>query len=220
LLATIAKHRCALATVAHLSKDQQRAALHRPGGSIAFVAAARLAFAVGADPQDGDRSVLASLKSNVCAAAPSLAFRFEDGRLEWEAGAVSLDADALLRQAPSADDRAEHVDGEEFLRDFLADGPQPSVDVLKAAENNGISRRTLFRLKGRLGVRATRVGGTAAAGRWVWTLSVPDPAERVPAPERGTDSTLSTLRPVSVPTTTKSANSLALALEAADAARY
>jgi hypothetical protein len=217
LLATIAKYRCALATVAHLSKDQQRAALHRPGGSIAFVAAARLAFAVGADPNDDDRRIIAPLKSNICALAPSLAFRLPDGRVEWETEPVALDADALLRQAPTADEREEHVDGEAFLREFLADGPQASVDVLKAAESNGISRRTLFRIKARIGVRATRIGGVGAAGRWAWGLSVPTVPDRVPVPERGTDSTLSTLRPISVPTTTKSANSLALALEGADA---
>jgi len=214
LLAAISKAQCALMTVAHLSKDQQRAALHRPGGSIAFVAAARLAFAVGSDPNDDDRRILAPLKSTICALAPSLAFRLPDGRVEWEAEPVALDADALLRQAPTADEREEHVDAEAFLKEFLADGPQASVDVLKAAESNGISRRTLFRNKVRMGVRATRVGGVGAAGRWAWSLTVPAEADGVPVPERGTDSTL---RPVSVPTTTKSANSPALALEGADA---
>jgi hypothetical protein len=189
LLAAINKAQCALMTVAHLSKDQQRAALHRPGGSIAFVAAARLAFAVGSDPNDEDRRIMAPLKSNISALAPSLAFRLPDGRVEWEADPVALDADALLRQTPTADEREEHVDGEAFLREFLIDGPQASTDVLKGAESNGISRRTLFRIKARIGVRAVRVGGLGAAGRWVWSLSMPTVPDRVPVLEHGTHST-------------------------------
>jgi hypothetical protein len=123
---------------------------------------------------------------------------------------VALDAEALLRPAGTNTEREEQIDGESFIREFLADGPQLSTDILRAAENNGISRRTLFRLKARLGVRATRVGGVGAAGRWTWALCVPPNDAKIPVPDHGTDSTLSTLRPVSVPERVKSANSLAL----------
>jgi len=218
ILAMLEKHRCALLTVAHLSKDQQRAALHRPGGSIAFVAAARLAFALAADPNDDTRRILAVLKTNICVPAPSLAFRLPDGRLEWERGHVAIDVEMLLRPAPSNHEREEQIDGESFLREFLADGPQFSADILKAAESNGISRSTLFRIKSRLGIRATRVGGVGAAGRWTWTLSVPEAAAKALVQDPGTLSTLSTLRPITVPSISKSTNGLALEVD--DCERY
>ena len=55
----------ALAAIAHLSKDVQKAAIHRPGGSIAFVAASRFSFAVAPDPNDAERRLLAPLKLNL-----------------------------------------------------------------------------------------------------------------------------------------------------------
>jgi RecA-family ATPase len=45
----------AVLAVMHLTKDQQRQALYRGQGSIAFVGAARLVLAVGSDPDDESR---------------------------------------------------------------------------------------------------------------------------------------------------------------------
>jgi predicted ATP-dependent serine protease len=67
----------AILGVMHLTKDQQRQALYRGQGSIAFVGAARLVLAVGADPDDEsrERRFVMPVKSNVCAPAATLAYR-------------------------------------------------------------------------------------------------------------------------------------------------
>ena len=178
VLALLPRHGAALLTIAHLSKDQQRAALHRPANSIAFIAAARIAFALAADPADDTRVILATLKSNVCAKAPSLAFRLVDtdvsegisqARLEWDTQAVLVDAEALLRK-PTPHDRADRVDAEDVLRDLLAGGPLDSKEVLAHAKDAGISERQLKDAKAALGIKPQRVGGLGATGRWIWAL--------------------------------------------------
>ncbi len=119
ILTLLGKYRAALLTVAHLSKDQQKAALHRPGGSIAFVAAARLVFAVATDPNDESRRILCPLKANICEKAPSLAFRLPDGAIAWDTEPVTLDAETLLR--PVQQDREERTGAEQIIAELLED---------------------------------------------------------------------------------------------------
>jgi hypothetical protein len=165
--------------VMHLTKDAQRQALYRGQGSIAFVGAARLVLAVGADPDDesGERRFLMPVKSNVCAPVATLAYSIVSesgrGRLAWEATPVEgIDVNAVL--APHRPEEAEaRRDAEAFLRDQLTDGPVKSSVLFKAAEAQGISRRTLFRVRARVGVEAERIG-FGRKGEWYWRLSSPD----------------------------------------------
>ena len=169
-------------TVAHLAKDQTRAALHRPGGSIAFVAAARLAFVLAADPQDDTRRVIAPIKANICQKAASLSFRFPDGVLTWDASAADdLDAEALLRPAPS-DEREARSDAETVLRELLDDASLWPLDAARAekeAKAHQISQRTLQRTARKLGIRPGRIG-FGDKGRWVWHRPIGDIPDTAP----------------------------------------
>ncbi len=157
----------ALLAVGHLSKDAQRAALHRPGGSIGFVAAARVVLAVAADPHAPERRVIASLKNNLATPSASLAFTFgPTGRLIFDAAPVDISADALLR--PLVD--VEHqTDAESVIRDLLDDDDWPldAKRALDAGQAHGIADRTLRWTAKRLGIRISRVG-FGSRGRWVW----------------------------------------------------
>jgi hypothetical protein len=170
----------AICGVMHVTKDQQRQALYRGQGSIAFAGAARLVLAVGVDPDDPsrERRFLMPLKSNVGAPAPTLAYRIVAGegcgRVVWEGAPVAnVDVNAVLAP-PRPDEVEERRDSDGFLRDVLADGPVRSEVVLALAHAQGFSRRTLFRAKTRLGVEAERVGGFGSNGAWYWRG--PDPA--------------------------------------------
>jgi len=178
LLATIARQRTAFCAVAHLAKDQQRAALHRPGGSIAFVAAARLVFALAPDPTDASRRILAPLKSNICQPAPSLAFRLPEGYPVWEADAVSLDAEELLRPA-RPDDREDASTARLVVRELLEDTviwPLDAKQALAAGDAHGINERSLQRAARELGIKVKRVG-FGRGGKWIWCRpSIPDRA--------------------------------------------
>src|SRR5262249_30694964 len=119
----------AICGVMHVTKDQQRQALYRGQGSIAFAGAARLVLAVGLDPDDPsrERRFLMPLKSNVGAPAPTLAYRIVAGegcgRVVWESAPVdNVDVNAVLAP-PRPDEAAERRDSDGFLRELLADGP-------------------------------------------------------------------------------------------------
>ena len=56
---------------------------------------------------------------------------------------------------------------EQFLRGYLEARPMPADDVMKAAEANGISKRTLDRAKAKLGVVVEKAG---YQGQWAWRL--------------------------------------------------
>ncbi len=168
--------------VMHLTKDQQRQALYRGQGSIAFVGAARLVLAVGADPADssGARRFLMPVKSNVCAPAATLAYRIvsagERGRLTWEANAVEgVDVNAVL--APHRPDEAQSRRAEAFLCDILQSGPMLTDEVQKAARAHDISDRTLYRAKKALAVESEHIG-FGRSSKWYW---------RLPAPKIATD---------------------------------
>lgn len=180
LLAPLARlaerHAVAVLGVMHLTKDTQRRAIHRAGGSVAFVGAARVVLAVGKDQGDEVRRLLVPVKTNLSAPPASLAYRIaglagEAAHVEWEPEPVrGVEADTLLG-AEAPEDRAERRDADELLRELLAEGERPSLELFKAARANGVSERTLHRAKRRLGIKARREGVPGKkGGRWYWFL--------------------------------------------------
>ncbi len=178
----------ALLGIAHFNKDQQRAALYRPGGSIAFVATARMVLVVGSDPNQGERRVLAALKSNLCATASSLAYRLEDGTLAWDAGTVDVDAESLLARHDQRSERSGHVDAERVLRQLLEDGPMLSHAVLAAMKAQGISERTTWRAKKNLSIQADKFGFGKGA-YWTWRMPATAPSASLAVFEKETAET-------------------------------
>ncbi|HXG86935.1 MAG TPA: AAA family ATPase [Vicinamibacterales bacterium] len=170
ILDMAAHRRFALVGIGHLSKDAQRAALHRPGGSIAFVAAARIVLGLVADQQDPERRLLVPLKSNICRPAATLAFRITDDRLAWEADAVAdVDVEALFRSSTPSD-REEHSGAEQVIVDLLADEaswPLEARLAMEAGQANGVNERTLRRAAKRLGIRIEK-SGFGHGGKWLW----------------------------------------------------
>jgi putative DNA primase/helicase len=164
----------AVVVIRHLNKAATAPALYRGGGSIAFTAAARIAFVVGADPQDDKRRILAPLKANLSAAPPALAFRLVEAenhtvQVLWE-GESPLTARELLAlpAEESTEQGSARADAEAFLRDLLADGPIESRVVLKEAREAGVSEITLRRAKQAVKVRVEKAG---MRGGWTWRLA-------------------------------------------------
>jgi hypothetical protein len=182
LIDLIAQRRCALVAIGHLTKDTQRAALHRPGGSVAFVAAARLVLALASDPMNADRRLLAPLKSNICKPAPVLAYRIGDSGLTWEADPVSdIDVEAMLRPATTSE-RESRSDAEDVVRELLSQAalwPMDATDALKAGLAHGIPERTFQAAAKRLGVVVGR-DGFGKGGKWLWYSSA-DSRNRIDA---------------------------------------
>ena len=171
----------AMVAVTHLRKGEG-AAIYRAMGSLAFVAAARAAWAVSKDGDDptGRRRLWLPVKNNIATDVTGLAFQIDGDppSVRWEAEPVTISADDALagparRNGPDPEERDA---AETWLRDALADGPRPARELYEESrEAEGITKRTLERAKKALAVEAYR---DDVPGPWYWRL--PNTAKSTP----------------------------------------
>jgi len=186
-LAALAGERgVAIVAATHMNKSGVGPAIYRAMGSLAFVAAARAAWAVTKDKADPDRRLLLPTKNNLGPDRGGLAYRVVPwerdpgvGRLEWEPGPVNVSADDALDALGGGGGRTERDDAANWLRDLLAQGPRPARDVERDARDAGYSIATVRRAKAALGVVSRKPD---FGGPWEWTM----PAEDAQAPKMRT----------------------------------
>jgi hypothetical protein len=175
--------RIAVVAVTHLNKgggNGNQSALNRFAGSIAFVAAARAAFAVIEDPEDDERRFLLQAKNNLGKKCKGLAFRLEQrlvgddvmsSNVMFEGEHVTESIDEALtasenRGAKNGQSRSGKEDVMRFLHDILSGGPLDVLEVERQAraaallENDKrLSKSKAFRdARDALGVQTTREG--------------------------------------------------------------
>jgi putative DNA primase/helicase len=153
-------------------------ALLRISDSLAFGATARHCFAV-VDDRENKRKLVVKGKNNL-AWCVALAFNFgvsavcpdaDTGEtiwaphIIWHAQHVDVTACEAMQAASGGRGPSVRDDAKKFLADLLASGPKPSQEIEDEAEANGISRRTLFRVKKELGVSAKK-----ERDGWYWHL--------------------------------------------------
>jgi putative DNA primase/helicase len=179
-----ARRRAALLGITHFSKGGGQKAINQFIGSIAFVAAARTAFAVMADPDDETRRLFMPVKNNLAPLGRGLAFRMEQRLLPGDivASSIAFDrepvdgtADGILAaNNDSGADKSARSEAVEFLRETLALGPKATTDIKADAEEAGQSWATIKRAKKQIGVLAERkaesADGLGKDGRWYWRL--------------------------------------------------
>ena len=174
--------RVAVLSITHFSKSGAgitTKALHRFIGSIAFVGAPRMAFAVIEDAADKERRLMLHAKNNLAPPPPGLAFKLKQtivveaivaSRIDWEPEHVNMTADAALAAgAVSGDGHSAKEDAEDFLREVLADGAVGAKEVKRQAGEAGIANRTLMRAKRDLGVQSYREEAVDKH-KWFWIL--------------------------------------------------
>ncbi len=183
--------RIAVVAVTHLNKGGagNQKALNRFAGSIAFVAAARAAFAVIEDPEEEGRRFLLQAKTNLGKKCQGLAFRLEqrlvaDGIIssnvmfEGDHVSASIDEALTASESRSGDKRTNKDEAATFLRTLLGGGALPVVQIEAEARDAGllgpespISQDKPFRLaRKQLDIVPQRQGGAGANGLWVWGL--------------------------------------------------
>ena len=161
----------ALLVVRHLNKSGGGQAIYRGGGSIGIIGAARSGLLVACDPDDENKRVLASTKSNLSRPPDSLTFHLETdpeetARVVWD-GSSTHSANTLLA-VPSTDEERHAIDdAKDLLLTVLRDGPVVCTQVSTEAKSAAISERTLRRAKEALGVVSRKDG---MARGWVWSL--------------------------------------------------
>jgi DNA polymerase len=164
--------------------------LLRISDSLAFGATSRHCYAVVYDAEN-KRSLLVKGKNNH---APkdqkALAFTVEvgDGGVDKKTGAtieapyivfgselVDVTAAEAMQAATEAKGPAARDAAKNFINDILGNGPVGSDDIEEAAKANGIAKRTLYRAKSELGVKAVKDGPMKDGQRtWQWHLPEKD----------------------------------------------
>jgi hypothetical protein len=185
----------AVVAVTHLNKGGAggQTALNRFAGSIAFVAAARSAYLIIEDPEDENRRLFLEAKNNLGPKSKGLAFRVEQrlipddilaSNISWETDHVTASVDEALTASENRgtdEGRSGKDDAADFLRDLLAAGAMPVLEIEQEARAAGllgadspISQNKAFRsARALLGITSRRTGGTAGSGKWVWELPQP-----------------------------------------------
>jgi hypothetical protein len=166
--------RVAVVLVTHLRKKGGRA-VYCSLGSLAFVAAARAAWAVTKDPESADARLLVPIKNNLAADASGLAFTISSGpirgaaKIDWSSIPVVAAPDMVVnysrRNGRPDDERKQAID---WLACYLHAGPRPAREVRQAADANAIGFGTLRRAFRDL--HAEAIKESTAHGRWLWRL--------------------------------------------------
>ncbi|ORV09720.1 hypothetical protein AWB94_08410 [Mycolicibacterium canariasense] len=167
-LATLAdKTGCTVLLLRHLNKAKGGDPLYRGGGSIGIVGAARAGMLVAADPDDPDRRILASVKSNLGPAPESLAYRlvgagdYGVARVQWEGETTHTARSLLSERSDDGDD----ADIDLWLTEFLRLGRRRATEIYSAADAAGFSKDKAKRAKKTLGIDAVRDNDV-----WYWVL--------------------------------------------------
>jgi putative DNA primase/helicase len=158
-------------------------ALLRISDSLAFGASARHVFAV-IDDAENKRKLLVKAKNNLAPhGIKALAYGFgarEVGtdkktgcaiwapHILWYPQHVDVTATEAMQAAGNQSGYAKR-EAREFLLQRLEAGPVKAEDLFEEAEQNGISRRSLMRMKKELGIRSRKEQGKIG-GTWTWEL--------------------------------------------------
>jgi AAA domain-containing protein len=172
--------RCALFCITHPPKSAQSKATNSFIGSQAFAAAARVALLACDEPDaEDDRRLLLGVRVSNGRLPTGIGYRVVEGmtdrdiktcRIAWDDAPVDVTANEAVRHTGESERQAGRREAQEFLRQFLRDGPRTSEEVHAEAEAEGISVRTLKRAKKELGIVSEKEKGVFDRGSWKWRL--------------------------------------------------
>jgi hypothetical protein len=175
-LTTIARERdIAILAVGHLRK-KDGAAIYRPMGSLAFIAASRASWAICKDPVDPAKRLFLPVKNNLAPHIIGLAYTIEtspDGRgptICWSPEPVAQSVDfaiAAARAAGRPDEERQFAI--KWLKKRLAKSACKSSDIREEADVQGIANTTLRRAFREIGGIADR-RGMVPIQEWYWSL--------------------------------------------------
>jgi hypothetical protein len=179
-----------ISIIGHFNKNTNVAnAMDKPGGGRAWVAVPRTAWGFFRNPTDRKQRMMVSLRlSNADEEGTGLTFQISDrtigtkrngkpwvvGGVDWE-GKTERTADEMI--ASEHPEARRDSKGVEFLNKILKNGRRLATEVYGAAEEKGISERTLKRACGDIKVLKFKIVQLG----WYWqhpddTAPIPDSA--------------------------------------------
>ncbi|MEI8375064.1 MAG: AAA family ATPase [Planctomycetota bacterium] len=153
----------------HLNKSMNGPAMFKAAGSMAFVAAARVAYVIAESQDDPNTRLFLPVKNNLAPNIGGLSFTVvadenEQPRVEWDSQPVCTTADEALSHNPQQSRGNVKSDGE-WLSAQLANGAVFTDELIANGKAVGISRNRLFKAKDEIGAFARKTGFT---GKWEW----------------------------------------------------
>ncbi|MFG2299426.1 AAA family ATPase [Actinacidiphila glaucinigra] len=184
--------------IAHFNKGNSTDASQLISGSGAFKDLARAVLAFARD-RETDEQVMTQTKNSLGRLdLPSLSYCIEGFDVETSKGTANVgrlvftgvserSVEDTLAAPVDRDEVGERDEARAWLVDYLTDagGEAPAGEVIKAAEKDGFSKRTLQRARAKAGVTSQKSG---FGKEWVWVLTVTDSGEgatkmpKVPSP--------------------------------------
>jgi len=168
LVDVCSRNNVAILGVEHLTKAHNTKAMYRISGSLAYIAAARVGYVVTKDKDNPDRRIIATVKNNLAPDQLGLAYTIKTNNdvpyIQWEEQPVIIDIDEQLEHEDS-DSRTQRLDAMDWLKETLKDGQVAAKEILKLADANGHSERTLKRAKAHLCVKSIKDNNL-----WYWVL--------------------------------------------------
>jgi putative DNA primase/helicase len=168
----------AVISIMHFNKGSGQVGtkvMHRFMASIAFVAAARVAFAAVRDPEDEKRHLLLHAKNNLAEPAPGLAYtieqnhvtemRIKTSHIVWGEGSVSITAAQAMAAGQSKDIAPALEEAKQFLAGLIGCDGRPVKEIEKEAKDAGMAWATMRRAKEALKLKSERDG---YGGPWLW----------------------------------------------------
>jgi putative DNA primase/helicase len=177
-----AKYKVAVLLVSHFNKTSGGPAINRSIGSIAFTAAARVAYGVVKDKTDPQRRLMLPIKNNLGPDSHGLAYRIVDShlpgipRVEWESVPCDTNIDDALSPLEFGSPSPKRDVAAEWLIGLISNGPIPAEEIFNQARKAGIKPDTVRRASESLNIQPKKSG---FKGPWVWELPAisPEPAE-------------------------------------------
>jgi putative DNA primase/helicase len=171
--------------ISHPPKAAQGKAINSVTGSLAFVAAARMVFITASEPET-KRRLLLSVKNNLGAPSPGLAYSMEQriiskgiigSRIRWDSAPVKITADDAMRLSNS-DGGRKVAEAKAMILEALSAGAMSAEALDDVAENEDISVATMRRARTELR-KAGKItkAKTGFEGGWEWSICEDDHAK-------------------------------------------
>lgn len=170
----VERNSLALAFNTHLNKGASGKidAMMRVMGSVAWVNAVRAAHLFAQDSDNPDKVVFVPMKMNLCKKKKGLGYQIAVtehlAKVEW-LGDVDVTAnDAINNMTPVKTQRQNAV---AWLIDKFNEKPEwPSETLITDGKHYGLSKDSLHRAKGELGIKARRIQSYSGEIFWIWLV--------------------------------------------------
>lgn len=167
--------RVAVLAITHPPKTTQGRAINAFTGSLAFVAAARMAFICIEEPAT-ERRLLLPVKNNLAPLPTGLGYEITTtilpggiatSAVRWDGLPVTVTASEAIRAAEGGVKRDKLAEATAFLQKQLAEGAMSVNELFHLAEEHEVAEKTLRRAADKLGVVKQQAG---FHGGWQWRL--------------------------------------------------